>query len=78
MRHTVQESIPCVKYTIEKYYNARRGDNDHIATSFESLELEASLTKKQVEYKRQKFSDECDEGMAEENNVISLCAFRNR
>ena len=46
--------------------------------SFESLELEASLTKKQVENKRQKFSDECDEGMAEKNNVISLCAFRNK
>jgi len=46
--------------------------------SLESLVIEASLTKKQVEDKRQEFADGLDGFLLEENNVISLCAFRNK
>lgn len=39
---------------------------------------ESIRTKKQIEVMRKEYSDDYDEMMAEENNVISLCAFRNK
>jgi len=72
-QHTIGVILTVAEFLNDNWLNGYSLDQ-----SFESLELEASLTKKQVENKRQKFSDECDEGMAEENNVISLCAFRNK
>ncbi len=72
-QHTIGVILTLAEFLNDNWISGYSSDE-----SFESLELEASLTKKQVENKRQKFSDECDEGMAEENNVISLCAFRNK
>ena len=72
-QHTIGVILTLAEFLNDNWINGYSLDQ-----SFESLELEASLTKKQVENKRQKFSDGLDECMSEENNVISLCAFRNK
>ena len=72
-QHTIGVILTFAEFLNDNWINGYSLDE-----SLESLGLEASLTKKQVEDKRQKFSDGFDEFMAEENNVISLCAFRNK
>jgi len=70
-QHTIGVILTFAEFLNDDWINALTPD-------LKSWKPEASLTKKQVEDKRQKFSDGLDEFMSEENNVISLCAFRNK